>query len=107
MTDICIIILKFRSLSDYLGLETMLGVVFKTRDGVKALETYDREGRINKSSGFHGLGASIGRPLDDRYLVICLEDLRFDILMISSCKCYSYSLALLYSLFFFLFELLF
>ncbi|KAL3342277.1 hypothetical protein AABB24_026345, partial [Solanum stoloniferum] len=65
-----------RTLSDYLGLETMLGVVCKTRDGHKALETYDKEGLINKSSGLHGLGASIGRPLDDRYLVICLENLR-------------------------------
>uniref|UniRef100_A0A5B6ZLY2 Defective in meristem silencing 3 n=1 Tax=Davidia involucrata TaxID=16924 RepID=A0A5B6ZLY2_DAVIN len=65
-----------RLLSEYLGMETMLAVVCKTRDCVKALETYDKEGVINKSSGLHGLGASIGRPLDDRFLVICLESLR-------------------------------
>ncbi|XP_055831255.1 protein DEFECTIVE IN MERISTEM SILENCING 3-like isoform X2 [Solanum dulcamara] len=65
-----------RLLSDYLGLETMLAIVCKTCDGIKALETYDKEGHINKTLGLHGLGASIGRPLDDRFLVICLEKLR-------------------------------
>ncbi|XP_060212087.1 protein DEFECTIVE IN MERISTEM SILENCING 3 isoform X2 [Lycium barbarum] len=65
-----------RLLSDYLGLETMLAIVCKTYDGVKALETYDKESHINKTSGLHGLGASIGRPLDGRFLVICLEKLR-------------------------------
>ncbi|KAM3319799.1 protein DEFECTIVE IN MERISTEM SILENCING 3 isoform X1 [Capsicum chacoense] len=64
-----------RILSDYLGLETMLAVVCKTNDGVKALEIYDKEGSINKSSGLHGLGASIARPLDDRFVVICLGNL--------------------------------
>ena len=48
------------------------------------------------------VGSSIGRPLDERYLVICLENLRFEVMMISSCKCISYSIALLYSFFSFL-----
>lgn len=65
-----------RLLSDYLGHETMLAIVCKTSDGVKALETYDKEGHINKILGLHELGASIGRPLDGRFLVICLEKLR-------------------------------
>ncbi|KAJ8534692.1 hypothetical protein K7X08_016420 [Anisodus acutangulus] len=65
-----------RLISDYLGLETMLAIVCKTYDGIKALEAYDKEGYINKTSGLHGLGASIGRPLDGRFLVICLEKLR-------------------------------
>ncbi|KAK4718493.1 hypothetical protein R3W88_016831 [Solanum pinnatisectum] len=65
-----------RLLSDYLGLETMLAIVCKTCDGIKALETYDKEGHINKTLGLHGLGASIGKPLDGRFLVICLEKLR-------------------------------
>ncbi|XP_022957775.1 protein DEFECTIVE IN MERISTEM SILENCING 3-like isoform X2 [Cucurbita moschata] len=65
-----------RLLSEYLGMETMLAIVCRTYDGVKMLETYDKEGCINKSSGLHGLGASIGRNLDGRFLVICLEHLR-------------------------------
>ena len=57
-------------------METMLAIVCKTYEGVKALEMYDMEGCINKSCGLHGLGASIGRALDGRFLVICLEYLR-------------------------------
>ncbi|XP_043707843.1 protein DEFECTIVE IN MERISTEM SILENCING 3-like isoform X2 [Telopea speciosissima] len=65
-----------RLLSEYLGMETMLAIVCKTYEGVKALELYDREGEINKNAGLHGLGSTIGRPMDGRYLVICLENLR-------------------------------
>ncbi|KAK9103905.1 hypothetical protein Sjap_021159 [Stephania japonica] len=65
-----------RLFSEYLGLETMMAIVCKTREGVKALETYDSEGEINKSTGLHGLGSSIGRHVDGRFLVISLEDLR-------------------------------
>lgn len=57
----------------------MLAIVCKTCDGIKALETYDKEGHINKTLGLHGLGASIGKPLDGRFLVICLEKLRFEV----------------------------
>ncbi|CAN4089557.1 unnamed protein product [Withania somnifera] len=52
-----------RILSDYLGVETMFAVVCKTHEGLQALETCYKE-------------ASIGKPLDDRYLVICLENFR-------------------------------
>ncbi|KAJ8751980.1 hypothetical protein K2173_000726 [Erythroxylum novogranatense] len=65
-----------RLLSEFLGLDTMLAIVCKTFEGVKALETYGKEGCINKGSGLHGLGASVGRALDGRFLVICLENLR-------------------------------
>ncbi|XP_077226590.1 uncharacterized protein LOC143859983 [Tasmannia lanceolata] len=65
-----------RLLSEYLGLEAMLAIVCKSYEGVKALEMYDKEGRVDKNAGLHGLGPSIGRPMDGRFLVICLEDLR-------------------------------
>uniref|UniRef100_A0A7N2MHC6 Protein DEFECTIVE IN MERISTEM SILENCING 3-like n=1 Tax=Quercus lobata TaxID=97700 RepID=A0A7N2MHC6_QUELO len=64
-----------RLFSEYLGLETMLAIVSKTYEGVKALETYDKQGCINKSSGLHALGATIGRNMDGRFLVICLENI--------------------------------
>ncbi|KAL0340967.1 UNVERIFIED_CONTAM: protein DEFECTIVE IN MERISTEM SILENCING 3 [Sesamum radiatum] len=66
-----------RLFSEYLGLETMLAVVCKTYEGVKALEAYNKEGSIDKSSGLHAFAASIGRPLTGRFLVICLEDIRY------------------------------
>lgn len=55
----------------------MLAVVCKTNEGVKALETYEKDGSITKNSGIHKLGLSIGRQLDGRFLVICLENLRY------------------------------
>lgn len=54
----------------------MLAIVCKTYEGVKALEKYDREGMIDKNAGLHGLGPSIGRLLNGRFLVFCLENLR-------------------------------
>ncbi|KAL0304416.1 UNVERIFIED_CONTAM: protein DEFECTIVE IN MERISTEM SILENCING 3 [Sesamum radiatum] len=65
-----------RLLSEYLGLETMLAVVCKTYEGFKALEAYTRDGLIKKGFGIDAFAASTGRPLDDRFLVICLENLR-------------------------------
>lgn len=65
-----------RLLSEYLGLETMLAIVCRTYEGVKALEKYDGEGAVNSSSGLHGLGSSIGKKINGRFAVICLEDLR-------------------------------
>ncbi|XP_076917038.1 protein DEFECTIVE IN MERISTEM SILENCING 3-like [Bidens hawaiensis] len=65
-----------RILSEYLGLDTMLALVCMTYNGVEALETYDKEGFVSKSSGLHGLSASIGKPIDGRFNVICLENLR-------------------------------
>ncbi|XP_077210169.1 protein DEFECTIVE IN MERISTEM SILENCING 3-like isoform X2 [Tasmannia lanceolata] len=65
-----------RLFSEYLGLEAMMAIVCKSYVGVQALEMYDKEGQIDKNAGLHGLGPSIGRPMDGRFLVICLEDLR-------------------------------
>lgn len=61
----------------------MLAIVCKTYDGVKALELYDNEGCINLNSGLHGLGTSIGRKLEGRFLVICLENIRYVSCMLS------------------------
>lgn len=61
----------------------MLAIVCKTYDGVKALEFYDNEGCINISSSLHGLASSIGRTLEGRFLVMCLENLRYVSYMLS------------------------
>lgn len=59
-------------------MENMMAIVCKTYEGVKALEAYDAEGCINKTTGLHGLGASIGRALEGRFIVVCLESLRHE-----------------------------
>nr|CAD1822356.1 unnamed protein product [Ananas comosus var. bracteatus] len=65
-----------RLFSEYLGLETMLAIVCKTYEGVKALEKYDKEDMIDTNAGLYGLGPPIGRLLNGRFLVLCLEKLR-------------------------------
>ncbi|KAK9665290.1 hypothetical protein RND81_14G103000 [Saponaria officinalis] len=65
-----------RLFSEYLGLQTMIAIVCKTYDGIKSLETYDLEGLVNKFAGLYALGASVGRTLEGRFRVICLENLR-------------------------------
>lgn len=64
-------------LSRYLGPENMLAVVCKTLESVKAMESFDKEGFVNKYSGIHGLGASIGQTINGRFRVICLEPLGY------------------------------
>lgn len=66
-------------MSEYLGTKTMLAIVCRTYDCVKALERYDEEGNIKSSSKetcLHGVGSSMGKRINGRFLVICLEDLR-------------------------------
>lgn len=70
--------MSIRLFSEYLGLENMLGIVCKTYEGVVALEKYDKDGLIERF-GVHGLGKSIGRPIDGRFLVFCIEKLRFEL----------------------------
>ncbi|CAM0880570.1 unnamed protein product [Alopecurus aequalis] len=63
-------------LSEYLGIDNMLGLVCKTYNCVKDLEIYDNKGIIDKKRGIHGLGASVARNLDGRFTVFCLENIR-------------------------------
>jgi hypothetical protein len=62
-------------LSEYLGMDNMLALVCKTYDGVKGLEKYDKDGIIDKSSGVHGLGLTVGK--EQWFTVFCLENLRY------------------------------
>ncbi|XP_068316656.1 protein DEFECTIVE IN MERISTEM SILENCING 3-like [Pyrus communis] len=64
-----------RLLSEYLGLETMLAIVCRTNEAVMVLEKYDGDGTILTSAGIHGLGASMGKSIRGRFLVICLDEL--------------------------------
>ncbi|CAA6671515.1 unnamed protein product [Spirodela intermedia] len=57
-----------RLLAEYLGLETMLAIVCRSCESVKDLEEYDRNDIIDQNAGLHGLGPSIGRIIDGRFL---------------------------------------
>ncbi|KAI3508129.1 hypothetical protein L1887_23131 [Cichorium endivia] len=64
-----------RLLSEYLGLNTMLALVCKSYKCIQCLETYDKEGSINKGTGLYRLGACIGKIIDGRFDVICLQNM--------------------------------
>lgn len=66
----------YRILSECLGLENMMAVVCKTYEGVMALEKYNKDGMIERRSGLNGLGLSVARNIQGRYLVYCIENLR-------------------------------
>lgn len=68
-------------MSEYLGLENMLSLVCLTFDGVKALESYEKDGSISKGSGLRGLGTAIGQKLEGRFNVFCLEHIRYVFLL--------------------------
>ncbi|EXB83888.1 hypothetical protein L484_023495 [Morus notabilis] len=58
-----------RLLSEYLGMQTMLAIVCRTYEGVKALEKYDEEGNINSTSSLHGAGSSAGKRINGLNLI--------------------------------------
>ncbi|KAE8694709.1 Protein DEFECTIVE IN MERISTEM SILENCING 3 [Hibiscus syriacus] len=60
-----------RLLSEYVGVQTMLALVCKTYECIKDLETYNYDSCIDKTSGLHGLGASIGRYYSTRFHFLC------------------------------------
>ncbi|CAN8268222.1 unnamed protein product [Cochlearia groenlandica] len=65
-----------RVLSDYLGTCSMLAIVCKNYESVQKLEIYDNQGNVDRNSGLHGLGSSIGRTIEGHFDVICLENIR-------------------------------
>ncbi|XP_078429109.1 defective in meristem silencing 3 [Wolffia australiana] len=65
-----------RLLAEFLGLETMLAIVCRNFQSVKALEDYGEDDDINRNAGLHGIGYSVGRIMDGRFLVISLENIR-------------------------------
>ncbi|XP_038685259.1 structural maintenance of chromosomes flexible hinge domain-containing protein GMI1-like isoform X1 [Tripterygium wilfordii] len=65
-----------RVLAEYLGEYQMLAVVCKTYESADALEKYRQNGEVDCKLALHGKAASLGKTIDGRFLVICLEDIR-------------------------------
>ncbi|KAF6135823.1 hypothetical protein GIB67_028142 [Kingdonia uniflora] len=49
-----------RLFSQYIGLDTMMEIVFNTLKGAKALKACNKEGRINRSTGLYMPGHQSG-----------------------------------------------
>lgn len=55
----------------------MLAVVCKSCVAAGALERYNLDGNVNHTRGFHALATELGISIKGRYLIICLDDIRY------------------------------
>lgn len=57
----------------------MLALVCRSFEAAFALEKYEQDGTIDRKCVLHATAAALGKSIDGRYLVICLEGIRYDI----------------------------
>ncbi|KAH9724081.1 Structural maintenance of chromosomes flexible hinge domain-containing protein GMI1 [Citrus sinensis] len=65
-----------RTLAEYLGEHQMLALVCRSFEAAFALEKYEQDGTIDRKCALHATAAALGKSIDGRYLVICLEGIR-------------------------------
>ncbi|KAJ7965338.1 Protein defective in meristem silencing 3 [Quillaja saponaria] len=65
-----------RILAEYLGEDKMLAVICRTFAAAGAFEKYKQNGEVDKGLALHAEAAALGKAINCRFLVICLEDLR-------------------------------
>ena len=54
----------------------MLAVVSKSFEAASALEKYQQNGEVDCSNALHAEAIRLGKSINSRFLVICLEDIR-------------------------------
>ena len=54
----------------------MLAVVCRSYDVASKLEKYELDGKVDHEHALYAIAKSYGRPINDRFLVICLENIR-------------------------------
>lgn len=69
-------ILLLRIFAEYLG-DEMLAVVCKSYKDVHLLESYEKNGRLNRKRALHMFATAMGKSVNGRYHVLCIEDIRF------------------------------
>ena len=60
----------------------MLAVVCKSYDAARALEQYERNGEVDCKLGLHAEATALGKSISGRFLAVCLEDIRYCIIVI-------------------------
>lgn len=65
-----------RILAEYLGEDQLFAVVCRSSEAARELEYYNQDGEVNYNLGLHAEAAALGKSINDRFLVICLEDVR-------------------------------
>lgn len=54
----------------------MLAVVTKSYETARVLESYSENGEVNRNLAFHEAAVTLGKTINGRFLVICLEEIR-------------------------------
>ncbi|XAR52204.1 hypothetical protein NMG60_11020146 [Bertholletia excelsa] len=65
-----------RIFSEYLGEDQMLAIVCKSCIAAESIERYQKNGRIDHEHALHAVARALELPINGRYLVICLEEIR-------------------------------
>eukprot|EP00268_Persea_americana_P011683 TRINITY_DN14922_c0_g1_i4.p1 TRINITY_DN14922_c0_g1~~TRINITY_DN14922_c0_g1_i4.p1 ORF type:complete len:1098 (+),score=235.69 TRINITY_DN14922_c0_g1_i4:589-3882(+) len=65
-----------RIFAEYLGEDYMLAIVSKSYETARVLESYSENGEVNHSLAFHEAAVALGKTINRRFLVICLEEIR-------------------------------
>lgn len=55
----------------------MLAVVTRTFAAVGALEKYEQNGEVDRGNALYAEAAARGKTINGRFLVICLEEIRY------------------------------
>lgn len=65
-----------RILAEYLGEDQMLAVVCRSFAAASAFETYEQNGEVHCRHALHAEASALGKSIDGRFLVVCLEAIR-------------------------------
>ncbi|KAL6320446.1 hypothetical protein AAG906_007143 [Vitis piasezkii] len=65
-----------RMLAEYLGEDQMLAVVCRSYEAASKLEKYEWDGKVDREHALYAVAKTFGKPINDRFLVICLENIR-------------------------------
>lgn len=67
---------RCRILAEYLGEDQMLAVVCKSFAAASALEKYEQNGEVDCGHALHAKASALGKSINGRFLVMCLENIR-------------------------------
>ena len=71
-----------RILAKHLGEDQMFAVACRSFVTATALENYEQNGEVDCGQALHAAAAVCGNSINSRFLVMCLEDLRYSFVMI-------------------------
>lgn len=74
----------------------MLAIVCSSYEAASTLEKYKENGEVDCNLAFHSVAAALGKHISGRFLVICLEDIRCNIVFWFEFLIHNYDLSYAY-----------